>query len=765
MNYIKKYWNRITLTLILILSGFLSIFDIWNEGYGNEFYAACVKSMTESWHNFFFVSLDPGGWVTVDKPPVSLWVQALFAKVLGFHGWSIILPECLAAVVSVAIIYHVVKRHFGEVAGLISALVLALSPIFIAVSKSNNTDAVLILFMVLAMWAMMVATDKGQLRYLILSVVLLGVAYNAKTLEAFLILPALYAVYFFTTKIKWRTRIWHLAVATLVLLVVSLSWSVIVDLTPASDRPYVDNSTTNSELELAIGYNGIQRLTGNSMGRGTAKGNNTSRQDFEQAPVGGEGSNMPNAPQSGNNSDNSANAETSTATSTNNNLGSMLESRGIKLPENWEAMLESRGGEFLKDFTGGGGGSMFNSGGNASVLRMFSSSLGGQDSWLLPFALIAIIALLLRMRKSAGTDDETRRKLLRNVILWGGSVVTICGYFSVAGFFHPYYISVLAPSIAALAGIGLVEMWKLYKSDGLASFILPIAMAVTLATQIAMLTYNSTWAKVMIPLVIVFAGVPTVVLCVSKLIHKDLSKKVGIIFVTIGFAGLLITPAVWSYTPILLGENASMPSAGPSSEGGLGGMGGGGNTMSFDNGSDSARNFRDGQSRQNGQSNSSKRASTDSSTRSKSNSNLGFGTETNSDTKLINFLVKNNTGEKFLVAVSDASAAEPIILATGKPVMAIGGFSGNDKTLTVAKLEQMVKAGQIKYYLVGGTGGMGGSNSSDDLTAWVKANGKAVNPSEWSNTTAVATSVSNGNMGQFSNSQTLYDLSSYKTAK
>jgi 4-amino-4-deoxy-L-arabinose transferase-like glycosyltransferase len=765
MNTIKKYWNRIALTLILILSGFLSIFGIWNEGYGNDFYAACVKSMIQSWHNFFFVSLDPGGWVTVDKPPVSLWVQALFAKLLGFHGWSIILPECLAAVASVAIIHHIVKRHFGETAGLISALVLALSPIFIAVSKSNNTDAVLIFFMVLAAWAMMVASDKGQLRYLILSVVLLGVAYNAKTLEAFLILPALYAVYFFATKIKWRTRIWHLAVATVVLLVVSLSWSIIVDLTPASERPYVDNSTTNSELELAIGYNGIQRVTGNTMSGTARKGGNTSRQEFGQAPQNGFGS---------------GNSVNSSASNSNNTSGiNSTNSSNRQLPENWEEMLEQRGITLPKDFNmsnfggggAGGGASMFSGGGNASILRMFNSTLGGQDSWLLPFALFSVIALLLRMRKSSGADADTRRKLLRNVILWGGSVVTICGYFSIAGFFHPYYISVMAPSLAALVGIGLVEMWKLYKSDGLAGFILPLAMAVTIVTQVVMLTYNSNWAKIMIPLVLVFAGIPTIALCASKLMHKDLSKKVAITFVIIGFVGLLITPAVWSYTPILLGENASMPSAGPQATSGFGGMGGGaGNMMRFGGGGDSTRDFQGGQNRQfdrdgqSGRNNSSRTSGTNNnSTRSKSNNTSGLGAGNSSDTKLISFLVKNNTGEKFLVAVSNASEAEPIILATGKPVMAIGGFSGNDKTLTVAKLEQMVKAGQIKYYLVGGMGGMGGGNSSDDLTAWVKANGKAVDQSQWSNTTS--TSSSNGNMGQFNNSETLYDLSSYKTAK
>lgn len=734
MKKILKHRDAVLLTLILLLAGFLSTFNIWNLGYSNEFYAASVKSMIMSWKNFFFVSLDPGGWVTVDKPPVSLWIQAAFAKVFGFYGWSIILPQCLAAVVTVAVIYHVVKRHFGSAAGLISALVLALSPIFILVSKTNNTDSILIMFMVLSAWAMIAASDKGQLRYLLLSMVLLGIAYNAKTLEAFLILPALYAAYFFGTNIKWRKRIWHLALTTLVLAVVSLSWSVIVDLTPASERPYVDNSTNNSELELALGYNGIQRITGQSGNFGGGFAKNSDRNSGMQDRI--------REWQSRTASSSSASSSTGSSSGTGGNSGSQQNQPGgfQGIPGGYAGSGNNGG---APGGNVGGGNSMFNGGGSASILRMFNTTLGGQDSWLLPFGLFSILALILGARKSVEAEGENRRKLLRNVILWGGSVVTMVGYFSVAQFFHPYYISVMAPFLAALVGIGLTQLWELYRADGALGWLLPVSLAATLGVQIAMLVSYPAYAKILIPLACILTGIPAVALTVFRL-RKNTAGKAATLCVALSLAGLLIAPAVWtSYSAFQKNFNAGIPSAGPSTEGtGTFGHGNMGQQWAPSGEMDSDK-FRDRDTRRNTE-----------------NQNPFSGTGQNetsgSSTKLIEFLEKNNTGEKYLVAVPDASEAEPIILATGKPVMAIGGFSGNDKTLTVAKLQQMVKSGEIKYFMVGGRGGMGGS--SDEVTQWVEQNGKVVDSSKWSSS---STSGSNSVMG--GSSQTLYNLSAYKT--
>ncbi|MFT9057339.1 MAG: glycosyltransferase family 39 protein, partial [Ethanoligenens sp.] len=542
MNFLRKHWDKIALASILLLAALLSVWGIWNQGYSNEFYAAAVKSMTMNWKNFFFVSLDPGGWVTVDKPPVSLWAQAAFAKVFGFYGWSIILPQCLAAVGTVAIIQHVVRRHFGKIAGLISALVLALSPIFIVVSKTNNTDSILVFFMALATWAMMVAADKGKLRYLLLSVVLLGVAYNAKTLEAFLILPGLFAAYFFATNIKWRRRFIHLVIAAVVLAAVSLSWSIAVDLTPASERPYVDSSSTNSELELALGYNGIQRITGQSNGKSGGMGAQKSNAAGQmQAP-----SNMTGST--------TVSGSTSTPNQSTMPSGGGF-GGGNGAPEGgFSGGNGIPGGNAPGGKTGGfaggmdgGGNSMFNGGGSASIIRMFNSTLGGQDSWLLPLGFFSILALLLGIRKSAEKDSETRKRRLRGLLVFGVSLLIMFAYFSVSSFFHAYYISVMCPFLAALVGIGIVEMWKLYRSKGLFSFLLPVAFAVTTIVQIILLTAYPSYAKVLIPFVIVFAGIPTAILFIAKFLRKEHLKKISMAAVSaVTVAGLLIAPAVWT---------------------------------------------------------------------------------------------------------------------------------------------------------------------------------------------------------------------------
>lgn len=728
MSKFKANRDKVTFIGILVLAAVLSIWGIWNEGYGNEFYAAAVKSMLTNWKNFFFVSLDPGGWVTVDKPPVSLWVQAAFAKVLGFSGFSIILPQSVATVATVAITGHVVNRHFGKAAGLISALVLALSPIFIVISRTNNTDSILIFFMTLSVWALVKAADSGKLRFLLLSMILLGVAYNAKTLEAFLILPALLLAYFFTVRHKWSVRIGHALLALVVLAAVSLSWSVVVDLTPASERPYVDNSTNNSELELAIGYNGLQRIFGQSGKNGSAGNGAPSTQNGQGGFSASSGQKFSNAQDS-----QVGQGDAEGGFSPQNDSRGVFGNGGFS--SSGDAVGRSFGG-FGNNGAGNGGGmgGMFNGGGSASPLRMFNTTLGGQDSWLLPFGLLAIAAMLLAMRKAAGANGERRRLLLRNVLLWGVSLVTMVGYFSVAGFFHPYYISVMCPALAALVGIGVVEMWKLYRREGPFAYLLPAVLGMTLAAQIVMLVSYPTYGRVIIPIACVVTGAPAALLIVAKCLKKERMGRLSMRLCTgIAVTGLLIAPAVWTVSSVVSKSyNAQIPSAGPTATGGsVGGREGQG----FQNRGNFAGMAGFGE---------------------QTNFGGGFGSQgggTNSETEkqLIQFLLANNTGEKFLIAVPSASEAEPIILETGKPVMAIGGFSGSDSTLTVEKLKQMVKAGEVKYFMAGGRGG----SSSSELTAWVEQNGTKVDSSEYG---GESQSVS----GSFGGTGTIFDLSSYK---
>src|SRR5215213_3072892 len=181
-------WQRLALTVILGLSAFLNLFELTREGYGNTYYAATVKNMLTSWRNFFFVSSD-AGFVTVDKPPLGLWIQAASAKVFGFHGWSIVLPQAIAGVLSVGLVYHLVRRTMGPVAGLLAAFTLALTPITVAISRHNNLEGLLVLVILLAVWAFVLAAETGRWSWLLLGVVLVGIGFNIKELEAFLVLP------------------------------------------------------------------------------------------------------------------------------------------------------------------------------------------------------------------------------------------------------------------------------------------------------------------------------------------------------------------------------------------------------------------------------------------------------------------------------------------------------------------------------------------------------------------------------------------------
>src|SRR4051794_21588487 len=181
-------WHRLALAAILVLSAFLNLYGLTSEGYANTYYAAGVKNMLTSWHNFFFVSFD-AGFVSVDKPPLGLWIQAASAWIFGFNALTLVLPEAIAGVLSVAVLYHLVRRTFGPLAGLLSALALAVTPIIIVTSRNNTMDMLVVLAVLLAAWAFIVAAEKGSLRLLLVGAIVMGLGFNTKTLEAFLVLP------------------------------------------------------------------------------------------------------------------------------------------------------------------------------------------------------------------------------------------------------------------------------------------------------------------------------------------------------------------------------------------------------------------------------------------------------------------------------------------------------------------------------------------------------------------------------------------------
>src|SRR6266700_3982116 len=270
------FLQPLALGIVMLISLFMNFYQLGQNGFGNLYYAAGVRSMLDNWHNFFFVSFDPGGFVTIDKPPLGFWLQVLSAKIFGFTPFSIFLPQALAGVLSVLLLYHLVRRHFGVVAGLLAALALAISPISVVTNRNNTIDSTLVLVMLRGAWAVLRAAESGKLRWLLLCALFVGLGFNIKMLEAYLVVPAYGLLYLLAAPRRLRVRIAHLALAALLLLTISLSWAVVVDLTPAASRPYVGSSQNNSEVGLALGYNGIQRLLGQFGVARSNAGNSTS---------------------------------------------------------------------------------------------------------------------------------------------------------------------------------------------------------------------------------------------------------------------------------------------------------------------------------------------------------------------------------------------------------------------------------------------------------------------------------------------------------
>ncbi|AJD28785.1 glycosyltransferase family 39 protein [Clostridium botulinum] len=752
MKKIKFTKENIALSLILILSLILNLANLNIEGYANQYYAAGVKSMTLSLKNFFFVSFDPASFVSIDKPPLGFWIQAIFAKIFGFSGWSIILPQAIAGVVSAGLIYVIVKRSFGTVAGLISAICLAVTPVFVAVSRNNTCDNLLVLTLLLACLVLSKAAEKGKLKYLLISLAIVGIGFNIKMLQAYMIIPAIYITYLLSNAVSFKKRIVHLMAGTIILILVSLSWAFIVDLIPEGNRPYVGSSTNNSVMELIIGHNGLERLgigskstqgggaPGGMAGKNQQKTDETSsatkNKDSEQTSkengqTGGEPPSIDNDQMQGE-PPSMDNGEMQGAPPNTQDGG-----KGNGNPPNGDGKGPGGmppGGNGMQKPNGGGMGGTFGGQEVASIARLFSNnSLSDQIIWLFPLAVLGFIAAAIKEKLNKTFDNK--RKL--SLILWSMWLLPEFIYFSFTkGLFHPYYLTMLAPPIAALAGIGIVSMWELYNENGWKSWILPVALIADGLTQILILSYyynTSNTAKILSAIVAALCITSSVILAIvnptknKKDMLKFKSIKLKKSLVTIALMGLLITPLVCSATTIFYPMSGTFPSAGLS-------------LMT-----------------------------------SKQKDDSNVGNINSGNTKLIEFLKNHKTNEKYILVTSSTNGyASDIIINTGESVMALGGFFGTDKVITLDEFKKLVNNGEVRYVMVGGMGG----NSSSDIMNWVKENGKVVSESEWKNSNEVNSegvnkdnnnkenSNSNSNTKQFGpegkgNSEQLYDLKNY----
>jgi 4-amino-4-deoxy-L-arabinose transferase-like glycosyltransferase len=510
-----RSWHLVALAAIVLLAAALRFANLSALGEANHYYTAAVASMLKSWHNLFFVAAEPGGSVSVDKPPVGLWLQAISAYFLGVNGLGVLLPQILAGILTVVLLYHLVRRSFGTAAGLLAALIMAITPIVVATDRNNTMDSTLILTLLLAAWAFIRATESARLRYLLLGAALVGIGFNIKMLQAFLPLPAFYGLYFLGSAEGLRRKVGRLALASLLLVAISLSWALIVDWTPASQRPYVGSSGDNSELSLMIGYNGMQRLLGMSGGRGGVAAGGRTGGFFPQGGLG-------------------------------NRVG---------------------------PFAGGGPrqglGGAFSGTGSPGALRLFIAPLSKEVSWLLPLALVSMLLLLLGTRLRWPIEPKHQA-----LVLWGGWLLVSGVFFSIANFFHEYYLSMLAPPLACLAAIGIVELWRLREQrPWLGTALLLAAAGGTLRFQVT--TASAFMSKVAwLPWTLALLAAGAVLLIASAAGRR----QVGIALAGLAcvVAAILVTPGIWSgLTTLNASENQSLPSAyggrssGPANRGGL----------------------------------------------------------------------------------------------------------------------------------------------------------------------------------------------------
>ncbi len=247
---------------VLLVAALLRLWRLDRNGFGNGYYAAAVRSMLVSPSNFFFGAFDPAGFITVDKPPGAIWVQAISARIFGYRGLSLLVPQAIFGIATAAVIFGQIRRLFGTASGLLAAAVVTLTPIAVAVDRDNLPDTLLTLLLVLAAGALIRSLSTNSWPFLSVAMVLVGAAFNVKMLAAFVVLPTFFLVYLLFAQAGWKVKITRLAIASVLLAAVSLSWSLIVYLTPASRRPYIGGSQTNSALELALGYNGLGRIFG-----------------------------------------------------------------------------------------------------------------------------------------------------------------------------------------------------------------------------------------------------------------------------------------------------------------------------------------------------------------------------------------------------------------------------------------------------------------------------------------------------------------------
>jgi 4-amino-4-deoxy-L-arabinose transferase-like glycosyltransferase len=651
------------------LSALLNTYNLSQNGYANIFYSAGVRSMLLSLHNFLFVSFDPGGLISIDKPPLGLWLQAASAKLFGFSPLSLLLPGAIAGVVAVAVLYLIIARRLGPIAAFAGSITLAVFPSFVAVSRDNGVDTLLVLFMVLACGAGLRAAESGRWRWLIASAVFVGLAFNTKTLAAVLVVPGIAVAYLVCAPERLLARALKLLAAGVVMAVVSFSWIAFVELTPSSHRPYAGGSTNNTELGLTFGYNGFGRVEGQNGGPGQVVSLPGARVPTVHRPP-----------------PKDARERAEVAAS----------ARRLAIVQAAQHATFLPNGRYKNPIPFGS---------TPSPVRLFGKGLGDQAGWMIPFALFGFVALARlawvtarrRGRADAGSDggaeDPTLAAVAPGVDATAGdgeplpwrrdprlaALFVLGGWFLVEaivlslskGIVHPYYVSAIAPATGAMAAGGAVALVALRKGPRPAWGIVLTALAVfgTVAVQIVLLRRES-YLGWLIPVLVGGGAVGVAALALRRsLAGPALALTFGL---------LLVAPTAYSATTWHFPVEGTFPAAGPKAAEGPGGYGVDARTVQVDR-------------------------------------------------AMLDWAQSHRPGRRWVLLTVASDTAAPFILL-GANAGAVGGYSGNDPSLNGRSLANLVRTGEARYVVLGGVFSTRGGN---EATKAVLAGCRELRPSQW----------------------------------
>ena len=702
-------WARPVLLGIAAVAAFLYAWNITQAGLA-PFYSVAVKSMSESWKAFFYGAFDPKATITIDKLAGSFLPQALSARIFGFHPWSLALPQVIEGVISVLVMYRVVRRWAGVMPGLLAAALFTLTPIAASMFGHSMEDGALTLCLVLAADAYQRAVMEARLRSLIWSGVWVGLGFQAKMMQAWMILPALAIGYLIAAPAPLRRRIGQLSVAGVVMLAVSLSWIALYTFTPASDRPYVDGSTDNSAAAMVFGYNGLERFgisipgavtsgPGVSAGRGGAGGGQPSGTGPVLAP-GGTGSGT-------------GSSATGSSPPGGTGTGSTGTGGGAAATGAPAAFQRTAGSSFGQGWT-----------------KLLGSDYGPEIGWLYPLAILALIFGLLWTWRARRTDQ-----VRAGFVMWGIWLLTVGLIFSkMSTIPHTAYMSSLAPPLAALSAAGLVMFWRYYRAGDARGWMLPVAVAAELAWAVFLWRdYGGflPWVRT----AAIVAGVIAIVVMVMTKLTRRARGRLATAGLTVGVVAALAAPSAWAASVLdtRYGGSSFNASAGPA--GAMGGgatVGGAGGGPASGQASGQARDefierFRgDG-----GYRSSAGRYGRRTGDRGFGGGGAGgiLGSTTAlsaSERELYDYVSAHRDGASYLMAVSSWSEASPYILSTGQEVMPMGGFSGSVPEPTLARVKELVSSGQLRFFLLSGSGGAagggfgGGGTTAQTIASWVQ---------------------------------------------